>query len=86
MRRAIETAPRDGKAILLEDDASGEYAVARWSAEVNDWVGESREPIQIAATHWYAMPPPSWGAISAFLPSPRPKRGSQRCATRFGRL
>jgi hypothetical protein len=60
MRRAIETAPRDGKAILLEDDASGEYAVARWSAEVNDWVGESREPIQIAATHWYAMPPPSW--------------------------
>jgi hypothetical protein len=60
MRRAIETAPRDGKAILLEDDASGEYAVARWSAEVNDWVGESGEPIQIAATHWYAMPPPSW--------------------------
>ena len=60
MRRAIETAPRDGKAILLEDDASGEYAVARWSAEANDWVGESGEPIQIAATHWYAMPPPSW--------------------------
>ena len=60
MRRAIETAPGDGKAILLEDDASGEYAVARWSAEANDWVGESGEPIQIAATHWYAMPPPSW--------------------------
>jgi hypothetical protein len=60
MRRAIETAPRDGKATLLEDDASGEYAVARWSAEANDWVGESGEPIQIAATHWYAMPPPSW--------------------------
>ena len=60
MRRAIETASRDGKAILLEDDASGEYAVARWSAEANDWVGESGEPIEIAATHWYAMPPPSW--------------------------
>jgi hypothetical protein len=60
MRRAIATAPRDGKAILLEDDASGEYAVARWSAEANDWIGESGEPIQIAATHWYAMPPPSW--------------------------
>ena len=60
MRRAIETASRDGKAILLEDDASGECAVARWSAEANDWVGESGEPIQIAATHWYAMPPPSW--------------------------
>jgi hypothetical protein len=69
MRRAIETAPRDGKAILLEDDASGEYAVARWSAEVNGWIGESREPIQIAATHWYAMPPPSWArhvGVSAF--------------------
>lgn len=60
MRRAIETAPRDGKTTLLEDDASGEYAVARWSAEANDWVGESGKPIQIAATHWYAMPPPSW--------------------------
>ena len=60
MRRAIETASRDGKAILLEDDASGECAVARWSAEANDWVGESGEPIQIAATHWYAMPPASW--------------------------
>ena len=60
MRRAIEIASRDGKAVLLEDDASGEYAVARWSAEANDWVGESGEPIQIAATHWYAMPPPSW--------------------------
>jgi hypothetical protein len=59
MRRAIATAPRDGKAILLEDDASGEYAVARWSAEANDWIGEGGEPIQIAATHWYATPPAS---------------------------
>jgi hypothetical protein len=60
MRRAIETAPKDGKAILLEDDASGEYGLARWSAEANDWVRENGEPIQIEATHWYAVPPSSW--------------------------
>jgi hypothetical protein len=31
MRQAIETAPRDGSAIILEDDASGTYDVAHWS-------------------------------------------------------
>src|SRR5262245_25953484 len=75
MRRAIETAPRDGKAILLEDDAGEEYAVARWSAEANEWVGESGEPIQIAATHWYAMPPPSWArrlGVVAFFEARQP--------------
>jgi len=60
MRHEIQSAPRDGKVVLLDDDASGEYVLARWSAEANDWVGESAEPIQIAATHWHAMPPASW--------------------------
>lgn len=76
MRRAIESAPRDRKAILLEDDASGEYVVARWSAEANDWVGEGGEPIQIAATHWHSMPPPAWAGrvgVLAFFSNQTPK-------------
>ena len=32
MRQAFETAPRDGNVVVLEDDASGTYDVARWSA------------------------------------------------------
>jgi hypothetical protein len=56
MRRAIETAPRDGEFVLLEDDASGRCAVARWSAETADWVKENGELIQITATHWNPMP------------------------------
>jgi hypothetical protein len=56
MRHEIESAPTRGEFILLEDDASGKYAVARWSAEAGDWVEENGKPIQITATHWYPMP------------------------------
>lgn len=53
MRQAIETVPSDGQVVILEDDARGIYAVARWSAEVGDWVGENGEPSKITPTHWY---------------------------------
>ena len=56
MRQEIETAPTDGEFVLLEDDADGKYAVARWSPEADHWVEENGKPIQIAATHWYPMP------------------------------
>ena len=52
MRQTIETAPRDGKTVILEDDASGTYDVARWSAKAGGWVSENGEPSKIAPTHW----------------------------------
>jgi hypothetical protein len=55
MRRAIATVPRDGKLVILEDDASGTYEVACWSAEAHAWVGENGEPSKITPTHWHAM-------------------------------
>jgi hypothetical protein len=55
MRRGIETAPMDGKVIILEDDASGTYDVAHWSPEAGDWVGENGEPSKIKPTHWHPM-------------------------------
>jgi hypothetical protein len=55
MRRTIETAPRDGNAIILEDDASGTYDVAHWSAETGEWVGENGKPGKIKPTHWYSL-------------------------------
>jgi hypothetical protein len=56
MRHAIETAPRDGKVVILEDDASGIYDVAHWSAEAGEWVGENGEPSKLAPTHWHPIP------------------------------
>jgi len=56
MRQVIDTAPRDGKVVILEDDASGTYDVAQWSIEAGNWIGENGEPSKITPTHWYAMP------------------------------
>jgi hypothetical protein len=52
MRQAIETAPRDGKVVVLEDDARGTYDLAHWSADAGKWVGENGEPSKITPTHW----------------------------------
>jgi hypothetical protein len=56
MRRTIETAPRDGNAIILEDNASGTYDVAHWSPEAGEWVGENGEPSKITPSHWHPLP------------------------------
>src|SRR5882672_8114995 len=56
MRQAIETAPKDGSAIILEDDASGTYDVAHWSPGAGEWVGENGEPIKITPSHWFPLP------------------------------
>jgi len=56
MRQAIETAPRDGRAIILVDDASGTYDVAHWSPEAGEWIGENGVPTKITPSDWYPMP------------------------------
>ena len=53
MRRAIDTAPRDGEFVILEDDASGSFELARWSAEARAWVRENGELSKITPTHWH---------------------------------
>jgi len=47
MRQTIETAPRDGNLVILGDDASGTYDVARWLPEAGQWIGENGEPSKI---------------------------------------
>ena len=56
MRRTIDTAPRDGTFVILEDDVSGSFELAQWSAEARGWVRENGEPSKIAPTHWRVMP------------------------------
>src|SRR6202048_1321436 len=55
MRHAIETEPRDGKAVILVDVASGTYDIARWSVEAGEWIRKNGEPSKIKPTHWYPM-------------------------------
>src|SRR5713226_1954787 len=54
MRRAIETVPRDGKVVILEDDASGTFELAHWSADARAWVKENGELSKITPTYWHA--------------------------------
>src|SRR5258707_857249 len=53
MRQGIETVPKDGKVVILEDDASGTFELARWSGEARAWVRENGELSKITPTHWH---------------------------------
>jgi len=53
MRRAIDSAPKDGKFVILEDDASGSFELAQWSAEARAWVRENGELSKITPTYWH---------------------------------
>src|SRR6187549_1717155 len=55
MRREIETVPKDGTLVILEDEARGAYELARWSTEQNAWVGEDDKAIPIIATYWLPL-------------------------------
>ena len=55
MRREIDTVPKDGKIVILEDAARGTYELARWSTEQSAWVGEDGKPIPITPTHWLPL-------------------------------
>lgn len=52
MRYPIETAPRNGSIVVLEDDASGTLEVAYWSP-TGEWIGEYGEPSEITPSHWH---------------------------------
>jgi hypothetical protein len=55
MRHTIETAPKDRKFVILEDDASGIYDVAHWSPESAAWIGKDNEPTKLTPTHWHPL-------------------------------
>lgn len=61
MRRVIDTAPRDGTFVILEDDVSGRFRSAQWSAEGRGWVRKNGEPSEITPTHWQTMHLPEEG-------------------------
>ena len=52
MRRPIDTAPKNGQDIWLQD-ATGAVEVGHWSPEGDKWVWQDGSPINGAPTHWY---------------------------------
>lgn len=54
MRQPIDTAPRTGEDIWVED-ASGAVEAAHWSPEAGQWVWQDDSPINLAPTHWYPL-------------------------------
>jgi hypothetical protein len=54
MRRTIESAPRDGEFIIIEDDVSGRYDVAHWSPS-GEWVREDGEPSKVTPSRWHPV-------------------------------
>jgi hypothetical protein len=62
MRHTIETAPRDGKFIIIEDDASGRYDVAHWSPS-GEWVREDGEPSKVTPSRWHPVPSEKYHAL-----------------------
>src|SRR4030088_396635 len=69
MRQTIETAPRDGHLVILGDDASGTYDVARWLPEAGQWIGENGEPSKVTPSRWYPMPGENYLQQGDGLPS-----------------
>jgi hypothetical protein len=61
MRQMIETAPRDGKFIIIADDASGRYDVVHWSP-AGEWVRENGEPSEVTPSRWHPVPSETYHA------------------------
>ena len=79
MRHTIETAPRDGKFVILEEDAGGRYGIAHWSPEAGGWLGENGEPIKVTPAYWYPIQGENYLQQGLDLPiSLRPVAAPQR--------
>jgi hypothetical protein len=55
MRQGIETVPKNGDFVILEDDGAAKYAVARWSSDSSQWVDEGGTPCTLNPTHWHPL-------------------------------
>jgi hypothetical protein len=52
----IGTAPQTGAFIILHDEETGVYEVARWLKAEGRWGQEGGDPIGINPTHWTYFP------------------------------
>ena len=77
----IETAPRDGGFLILEEDTSAKNDIARWASEAGGWVRENGEPIKITPSYWYPIKGENYlqhGLDISISPPPRERAASQQ--------
>ena len=87
MRHAIETAPRDGNVVILEDDARETCGIAYWSLEAGEWVGRDGKPSKITPTHWHPISRDNGSStLSRVGPSARRRRFNYFVAATAGAL
>jgi hypothetical protein len=55
MRHPIETVLKDGKTVILEDDTSGTYELARWSADEDGWVTKDGKSYRGSPMYWHEI-------------------------------
>lgn len=53
MRQPIETVPKDGTGLILQDELTGRCEIVRWSPFQNGWISPDGRSCEIAATCWY---------------------------------
>src|SRR6478752_2477518 len=51
----IVTAPKDGRFVILKEDASGKFNIARFAPDASGWVRENDEPLKIIPSCWYPI-------------------------------
>lgn len=51
----IDAASRSGRFVILEDDRTGTYAIARWSPDHAMWLKENEEAIAFEPTRWMPL-------------------------------
>lgn len=55
MRHPMETAPKDGKPIILEDAVAGTYELVEWSDRECAWVANNGKASNITPGYWHAV-------------------------------
>ena len=70
----IESAPRNGDFVILQDSLTGSWEVGRWVEESKNWVQIDGRPLRLFATHWM---PVSHDPVASSL-NPVGSKSSQR--------
>lgn len=55
----IETAPKDGAEILLGEQGSGDYELARYHVDMGKWLDRCSDELHFTPTHWRDPMPPA---------------------------
>ena len=61
----IESVPRNGDFVILQDSLTGSWEVGRWVEESKNWVQIDGSPLRLFATHWMPVSHDPIGSKSA---------------------